>query len=143
MLAGFRIVAVFLGLISIFSPLNQLFAQTNSKQGECALDELDMGDYCASLPSAKTQSEKDTRRITRFRGTSMMPGRTGEISPGSGPAEEPGQTLAADPGIAGEGFNLQLGAFSTREVAESVAHSVKSPGPPITVVPVESGERIL
>mgnify|MGYP000513017961 CR=1 FL=1 len=40
------------------------------------MDEIDMGDYCASLPPAVDKEEQKRRRVTRFRGESMMPGLT-------------------------------------------------------------------
>ena len=42
-----------------------------------------------------------------------------------------------------EGFIVQLGAFSTRELAESVANSVESPGPPFHVLALDRADRVL
>ena len=118
-----------------------LVAQTKPKQGECLPDEMDMGDYCASLPPAMTGEEKELRRVTRFRGSSMMPGRIG-----SAPVTTPTPHEPVVPPIElapTDSFVVQLGAFSTRELAESVATSVESPGPPVHVVALDHGDHVL
>jgi hypothetical protein len=124
-----------------------LFAQTRPKEGECKADEVDMGDYCAGLPPATTQPEKERRRVTRFRGESMMPGRIGEAESERVPADQPPAGIPPSPEAVPQdpasGYSVQLGAFSTRELAESVVHSIESPGSPVTVVPLERGDRIL
>ena len=125
-----------------------LAAQTRPKQGECLPDEMDMGDYCASLPPAITGEEKENRRVTRFRGSSMMPGKTSEATATTTAPLEPAPSpveLVPSPVelVPTEGFIVQLGAFSTRELAESVATSVESPGPPFHVLALDSGDRVL
>ncbi len=129
----------------VFDPLP---ADTRDKEGECRLDEVDMGDYCASLPPARSQTVKERRRVTRFRSTGMMPGRASETL-GTQDKQALPQKLQTDEPVLAEqvviktGFSVQLGAFSTRERAESVAISVESSGPPVTVVPLQSGNQLL
>lgn len=128
-----------------------LYAQTQPKDGECKPDELDMGDYCASLPPATTQTEKERRRITRFRGESMMPGRTGSATPAAPktttPEDVPDTPVITppepEPSNPFSGYSVQLGAFSSRELAQSVAFSIESPDSKISLVPLERGERVL
>jgi hypothetical protein len=129
---------LFLGLLSVSS-----YAQTRPKDGECRPDELDMGDYCASLPPARSQSENEQRRVTRFRAESMMPGKANTNSPGSAPAVDPKQVPAPVAPVDSDGFFVQIGAFSTRALAESVALSVESPGSPLVVFPLHRGNRVL
>lgn len=126
--------------------IDQLQAQTRPKDGECEVDEVDMGDYCASLPPAVSEEEKKRRRVTRFRGESMMPGRTGSKAARPAPAAKP--VIPAEPPlpvdvIPDDGFIVQMGAFSTRELAESIAETVSTPPGPVRVIPLDRGDHQL
>lgn len=123
-------------------------AQTRPKDGECLANEIDLGDFCASLPPPKTEAEKKRRTITRFRGESMMPGLMSQTP------EKPGKTQATPPAkieqavgqsskTLTEGFMLQLGVFSTRERAEKVASSIISTGIQVNIDPLQRGDSIL
>ncbi len=125
-----------------------LAAQTRPEGDECRPEEVDMGDYCASLPPAQTESEKDRRRVTHFRRKGMMPGKVDS----SGVSKKDKNTLVPQKTEVGapqkpvgkiDGFLVQLGAFSTREAAQSVAASVESPHTPVMIIPLERGDRIL
>lgn len=183
-------------------------AQETEQPGGCAEDEVDMGDYCASLPPAMTEEEKQRRRVTRFRGKSMMPGRveiptdnTAEGSDTPGESSAPGAPVNGEnpmpslpPAVAGSkavppsavttpgsmvisgalqpeiaekaiqaepakpaeatgpvnakrpmdtGYVVQLGAFSSRSVAASVARDVHADGFPVALARLEAGERVL
>ena len=49
----------------------------------CRPDEIDMGDYCASLQPPSSEEESENRRVTPFRYRSMMPGHVGTQGVGS------------------------------------------------------------
>jgi cell division septation protein DedD len=116
-------------------------AQTRLNQGECRPDEMDMGDYCASLQPEMTGEEQDKRRVTGFRRSSMMPGRTG-AKPASTPIIlEP--VLPPVEQAPAEEFVVQLGAFSNKQLAQSVADSVESPGLPIHVIALNWRDTVL
>ncbi len=122
-----------------------LGAQTRPKIDECQPDEVDIGDYCASLPPAVTETEKKKRRVTRFRGKSMMPGRVGAkpATVPAPPAKEPLTEPLVAPAEPTSGFIVQLGAFSSREVAESVAASLSSSPILVRIVPLDRGDHVL
>jgi cell division septation protein DedD len=140
-----KIPVIFLLIATGFSFPTNVYAQDDEKEKGCAIDEVDMGDYCASLPVAVTEAEKKRRRITRFRGTSMMPGKVDSTRPAkpAAPAlpSQPGPT--PEPAPPEGGFVVQLGAFSTREIAESVVASVSPLGPAIRIMPLQRGDRVL
>jgi cell division septation protein DedD len=123
-----------------------LQAQTRPKDGECEANEVDMGDYCASLPPAITEAEKKRRRVTRFRGESMMPGKTDSEAARPVPPVTP-VTPAQLPlpvvSIPDHGFIVQLGAFSTQEMAESIALTVATQPGPVRVISLERSGRLL
>lgn len=181
-------------------------AEEEQKPGACEVDEIDMGDYCASLPPAITEEDKSRRRITRFRGKSMMPGRTegDSATPEEDAKPLPGKQVTTNPGLpvtplpvtpstaaepqknlplaesevtapppelappveepaqqvepviavpkpvtppvpvsAGSGYVVQLGAFSSRSVAVSVAQNVHAEGIPVALAPIETASGVL
>jgi len=73
----------------------------------------------------------------------MMPGKKDASEPARVPELVPETvTPPANPAPPG-GFLLQLGAFSSKEVAESVAGSVESPGLQVIVASIETANGIL
>jgi cell division septation protein DedD len=125
-----------------------LEAQTRPKDGECLPDEIDLGEYCASLPPPQNEEERKKRTVTRFRGKSMMPGIVSDNN------EKPAKTVAKPPVqkeipaaeipvTLTQGFMIQLGAFSKQESAELIASSIENPEAPVNVNPLQSGERQL
>lgn len=110
----------------------------------CEPDEIDMGDYCAKRPPEAAVLRPGAKRATPFRVKSMMPGLVGEPAgptlPGTVSEPEP----VADVPVAGSGFGVQLGVFSTRARASEVAREAAAAvGGPFALAPMPRDERIL
>jgi cell division protein FtsN len=103
--------ALLTGLLTVWVGVSSQ-AQQAIAEPRCRPDEIDMGDYCASTQPPTTQEESDARRVTPFRSSSMMPGRTVTTDSGNTaqmptgvpetPAQEPAERAAA-PAVAGPG----------------------------------------
>ena len=130
------------------------FAQEEKETSHCRPDEFDMGDYCASLPPPGTNDEAAVRRVTPFRGRSMMPGRTktptvrrqaGRAAPRRAgpvtPQAEPTSPIPAHQ--ANSGFVVQLGVFSEKPSALAYAETLRKDGLAISVARVTRGNRVL
>lgn len=130
-----------IAMFAVCCLVEPLFAQAQREESTCRVDEVDMGGYCASLPPAHTQAEKDKRRITRFRGVGMMPGRadgkSSQASPSSGAVPPPLDL------VINSGFGVQLGAYASKQTALSVVLSLESRGNPVLLARLERGDQIL
>ncbi len=65
-------------IVACLSGAPDVSAQPDDMGPRCRHDEIDMGDYCASLKPPDTEEEASTRRVTPFRSRSMMPGLVAE-----------------------------------------------------------------
>jgi cell division septation protein DedD len=86
------LLAVMLGSVASTS------AQENPETSHCQPNELDMGDYCISLPSPANPEESALRRVTPFRARSMMPGLAGKPDGQTKPAQGERKGLLSGPG---------------------------------------------
>ena len=116
--------------------------QERPKPGECAADEVEIGEYCVSQSPDLSGETSKHRRITPFRGKSIMPGLVGK-KPAIPAPVPPVKAVALPAPIEPAGFIVQLGAFSTHELAKSVAQSIQSAEVPVTVTPLGRNGRVL
>jgi cell division protein FtsN len=122
--------AILFGIIpaAILLLAGATLAQTRAKEGECRPDELDMGDYCASLPPAANEDEEQRRRVTRFRGTSMMPGRTG-VANKTMPGPKPASTLTGNKAATSMGQQIPTPAVTPVTPPSGAEAAVPAPVP--------------
>jgi hypothetical protein len=116
-----------------------LQAQQTAAESRCRPDEIDMGDYCASMQPPTTQEESDARRVTPFRSRSMMPGRTGatDHQPGAQqPIYQPGAQAGATAGQASA-------ASTTAPDPQRAVPATTAETTPVTVSPAAGSATVM
>lgn len=134
--------------LTIVFVVSSAMAQEQTTEEECLPHEVDMGEYCVSAAQKDNEEVLPGRKATPFRRQGMMPGgvKTAVKKPEEKKAPLPQVVVSHNlpaPVVAQGGFGIQLGAFSSRESAISVASSVISAGTPVLLSPIERGNKVL